>query len=182
MIHFNRHFRRALARRFARDESGAASIEFVMTVPFLMLIFTAAFESGLFMTRSILLEQAVDLTMRELRLGHYPLPDADLLKTEICSRTVIFNGCEDAISIEMTRINTATWALPTTGIACTNRVEDIQPVTQLQIGQQNDIMLVRACVVQDAIFPTTGLGLKMAQDEEGGYFVTSVAAFVTEPN
>ena len=43
--------------------------------------------------------------------------------------------------------------MPTSDIACVDRGEDINPVTALQIGQQNDIMLVRICVVQDAIFP-----------------------------
>ena len=173
-------FCKRLARAFRRED-GTAAVEFVIAVPVLITIFMASFESGLLMTRSIMLEQSVDMTMRELRLGHYPLPDAPLLKHEICKRTVIFKNCEANIMIEMTRISTTSWSLPTTGVSCIDRAEDIQPVTALQIGQQNDIMLVRVCVVQDALFPTTGIGLGLPKDGNGGYGVVAVSAFVTEP-
>lgn len=165
-----------------RREDGTAALEFVVAVPLLITIFMASFESGLLMTRSIMLEQSVDMTMRDLRLGHYTLPDAALLKTEICKRTVIFKDCDANITIEMTRISTATWALPTTGVACIDRSEEIVPVISLQIGQQNDIMLVRVCVVQDALFPTTGIGLGLPKDGKGGYGVIATSAFVTEPS
>lgn len=168
--------------RFGRDDKGTAAVEFAMTVPLIMTIFMASFESGFLMVRSIMLEQSVDMTMRELRLGHYPLPTADLLKTNICNRSVILKDCEDNIVIEMTRINTTSWSFPTNRVACVDREEDIVPVTQLQIGQQNDVMLVRVCVVQDAMFPTSGIGLDLPKDPQGGYGLVSVTAFVTEPS
>ena len=171
----------ALAKAFRR-ENGTAAVEFVLTVPILITIFMASFESGLLMTRSIMLEQSVDMTMRELRLGHYPLPTPELLKEEICKRTVIFKDCVANIQIEMTRISTTTWNLPGNSVACIDRSEDIQPVTALQIGQQNDVMLIRVCVVQDALFPTTGIGLGLPKEGNGGYGVVAVSAFVTEPS
>jgi hypothetical protein len=170
-----------LTRAFGKDD-GMASIEFALMIPLLLGVFMASFESGMLMTRSIMLEQSVDMTMRELRLGHYPTPTAELLKTEICRRTVIFKDCEQNIMIEMTRLSTSTWALPKTGVKCIDRSQDIQPVTTLQIGQKNDLMLVRVCVPQDALFPTTGIGLGLPKDGKGGYGVIAVTAFVTEPN
>ena len=174
-------FMKRLARGFRRED-GTASVEFVMVVPVLLTVFMASFESGLLMTRSIMLEQAVDITMRELRLGHYPLPDAALLKREICKRTIIFKSCETNIMIEMTRVSTQTWALPLTNVSCVDREEEIQPVTALQIGQQNDVMLIRVCVIQDALFPTSKYGLHLATDAQGGYGLVAVSAFVTEPS
>lgn len=168
-------------KRFFRREDGTASIEFALTVPVLITIFMASFESGFLMVRSIMLEQALDMTMRDLRLGHYTLPTAALLKSEVCRRSVILKDCDNNIMIEMTRINTSTWSMPTTHVTCVNREEDIQPVTILQIGQQNDVMLVRVCVVQDAMFPTTGIALGLPQDAYGGYGLIAVSAFVTEP-
>ena len=175
---------RHLFRRFGRfghDNKGTAAVEFAMTVPLLLTIFMASFESGLLMVRSIMLEQSVDITMRELRLGHYPIPTAALLKSNICERTIILKDCEDNIVIEMTRINTTSWSLPTNRVACVDREDEILPVTQLQFGQQNDVMLVRVCVVQDAIFPTSGIGLGLPKDSQGGYGVIAVSAFVVEP-
>lgn len=164
-----------------RREDGTASMEFVIVIPLLLTIFMASFESGLIMVRSILLEQSVDMTMRELRLGHYPAADADLLKREICSRTIIFADCEDNIMIEMQRVSTATWAMPATPITCVNREEEVQPVLFLQIGQQNDVMLMRVCILQDLIFPTTGIGLGLPKDAGGGIGLVTETAFVTEP-
>jgi Flp pilus assembly pilin Flp len=175
--------KRLLSRvaRFLRRDDGTASVEFALTVPLLIVIFMASFESGFLMVRSIMLEQALDMTMRELRLGHYTIPSSALLKTEICRRSVILKNCETNIMIEMTRISTTAWNLPTTHVTCVNRDEDIQPVTQLQIGQQNDVMLVRVCVVQDAMFPTTGIALGLPKDAQGGYGLVATSAFVTEP-
>lgn len=174
--------KRAL-RRFGLGEAGTAAVEFAMTVPLLIGIFMASFESGFLMIRSLMLEQAVDVTMRELRLGHYPIPSSALLKQEICKRSVILVDCENNITIEMTRVSTTGWALPNSAIACVDREEDILPVTTMHIPpQQNDMMVVRVCVVQDAMFPTTGVGLGLPKDTQGGYGLVSVSAFVTEPS
>ena len=172
---------RRLWSAFQHDD-GVASLEFALTTPLLMAVLMASLESGLFMTRAVMLEQAVDLTLRELRIGHYTNPTAELLKTEICSRTVILEDCEKNIMIEMTRVSTSTWAMPTTSVQCVDRAEAIRPVSSLQIGQENDLMMVSACVPQDALFPTTGIGLGLPKDGKGGYGVIAVTAFVTEPN
>ena len=165
-----------------RREDGAAAMEFVLVIPLLMAVFMASFESGLLMVRANMLEQSVDLTMRELRLGHFPLVTHASLKAEICSRTVIFPNCESQIMIEMRRVSTATWNLPTAPVTCVDREEVIQPVTALQIGQQNDMMVVRVCITQDAMFPGTGIALDMNLDALGGYALVTTSAFVTEPS
>ena len=167
--------------RAFRREDGTASTEFVIVIPLLLGIFMASFESGMIMVRSILLEQSVDRTMRMLRLGHFPVVDADLLKTEICSRTIVFPNCQQNIMIEMQRISTTSWTMPSTPVTCVNREEEVQPVLTLQIGQQNDVMFVRVCIVQDLLFPTTGLGLGLPQDARGGVGLVAETAFVTEP-
>jgi hypothetical protein len=173
-----------LIKRFSsrlRREDGNASIEFVLVAPLLLMVFMAAFESGLLMTRSIMLEQALDRTMRELRLGHYPDPNADVLKAEICRRTVIFINCEANITIEMTRVSTVNWAMPNTDIECIDRAQNFLPVVQYIKPQPQDVMIVRVCVVQDALFPTTGLGLALPKDGNGGYGIVAVTAFAAEP-
>jgi hypothetical protein len=171
--------RKALAA-FGRED-GTASMEFVLMVPLFIMVFMASFESGLMMIRSIMLDQAVDVTMRDLRLGHYTLPTEDTLRTAICSRTVIFSDCEANMLIELDRVSTADWAMPDTPTQCINRDEEIDPVVALQIGQQNDIMLIRVCEVQNAIFPSTGIGLGLSVDSQGGYELIARSAFVVEP-
>jgi hypothetical protein len=178
-----------VARRIAgfvpdemRREDGTAAMEFVLVIPVIMMIFMASFESGLLMTRSIMLEQSVDMTMRELRLGHYASVTNLLLKREICSRTIIFPNCMSNIKIQLDRVNTTSWDIPATPAHCVNRREEGEPVVSMSAGQQNDLMLVRVCIALQAMFPSTGLALKLPLDEDGGYGLVARSAFVTEPS
>ena len=172
--------RRKLAA-FRRHEDGTASTEFVIIIPLILGVFMASLESGLVMVRSTLLEQSVDMTMRNLRLGQYPTVDGDLLKREICARTIVFPNCQDNIMIEMRRVSTANFTMPVNPVTCVDREQEAQPVTTLQIGQQNDVMMVRVCIIQDLMFPTTGLGMALPKDPSGGIGLIAETAFVTEP-
>lgn len=165
-----------------RREDGTATIEFVLVVPAILMIFMASFESGLLMARHIMLERSVDMTMRELRLGILVNPTHDSLKTEICSRTVVISQCESTIRIHMQPVSTTTWALPSDAPVCVDRAEPINPVTIVNPGSENEVMLVRVCVVVDAMFPTTGIGLGLPKDGQGGYALVSMSAFVNEPS
>lgn len=170
--------------RFWRQEDGVASIEFVMAVPVLMAVFSASFESGLFMTREIMLEHSLDMVMRELRLGHYPGPvTTDKLKSEICARTVVFTNCAANLMIELQQISTSTFVLPTKSAECRDLSKPISPSTTLQVGKENELMLVRACIIVDALFPTTGIGLSLTRTTNGGGVqVVAVSAFSNEPS
>jgi len=176
--------RKALTRvlsRFVGEERATASVEFVLTVPVLMLIFMSSFESGLLMTRQILLEQSLDQVMRDLRLGKVPNPSARAIKNRICAKSIIFKDCAASTSVELTPVNATSWSLPATNTACSDREEDVQPVVTFVPGAENEMMLVRVCVVQDAMFPTTGLGADLPLDSQGGYGLIAVSAFVNEP-
>lgn len=176
MIRLLKRLRQALRR-----EDGTASVEFVLVIPVIMSIFMASFESGLFMTRSIMLDQAVDRTMRELRLGRLVNPTQASLKTEICSRTVIMPDCQSSILVELRPISTATWTYPDTNARCRDRAAAVEPIVDYTQGSANEIMLVRVCVVMDALFPTTGIALNMSLDSQGGYALVSTAVFTNEP-
>ena len=173
-------FMRRLARGFMRED-GTATIEFALAVPVLMTVFMASFESGLLMTRSIMLDQAVDITMREMRLGHLVSPTAAMIKEEICKRSVILNNCEANTIVELTRISTTTWKMPSARASCVSRDLQYQDPDIFVSTAPNDMMLVRVCVRQDLMFPTSGLGLKLATDSQGGYGLVSMTAFVVEP-
>ncbi len=174
-----RGLRPALAR--ALGEKGTASVEFVMAVPVILTIFMASFETGFFMLRSVMLEQALDMTMREVRLGHVVGINKDVLKHEICSRILMFTNCESDMMVEMVRVNTDSWALPTDVTTCVDRDDPGNASVTFEIGQQNDMMMVRACIIQDALFPSTGLALEMPLDPNGGYSLYAKSAYVVEP-
>ena len=172
----------ALILQAMRREDGTATMEFVLVIPLIMMIFMASFESGLLMIRSIMLEQSVDMTMRELRLGHLTAVTNHLLKKEICSRTIIFPDCLNNIKIEMDRVSTATWNIPVQPPHCINRHEAAEPVVSMGTIGDNDVMVVRVCVTMQAMFPTTGIALNMPLDPDGGYGLVARTAFVVEPS
>ena len=165
-----------------RREDGTAAMEFVLVIPLIMMIFMASFESGLLMTRSIMLEQSVDLTMRELRLGHISPVTNLRLKQEICALTIIFPNCMPNMKIQLNRVSTSTWDIPAEPDHCINRRETAVPVVEPAPMAQNDLMLVRVCVVLDAMFPSTGIALDLPLDQDGGYALVTRSAFSVEPS
>lgn len=178
---FLARLRRSL-RRFGRREDGGAMVELVIVMPVMMVIFMAAFESGLYMTRHIMLERAVDQTIRELRLGRLNNNlTHDRLKTEICDRARFLADCDATIRIELRPVSTTTWNLPSTATTCFDRDETVNPSLTPNPGVQNELMMVRVCVIQDAVFPGANIGQSIVRDTQGGYALVSVGAFVNEP-
>lgn len=169
-------------RRFGREERGTASVEFALSFPIVLFLFIWAVELGLLMTKQVMLEFAMDVAMRELRLGRMEDPSADGLKERICDNAKIIGTCRDTIMIEMTPIDTTTWEMPATPVTCVNREEEIQPVVTYNPGAQNQIMLVRACVIVEPLFPGTGIGAMLHKDPAGGYGMAALSAFVNEPS
>ena len=95
----------------------------------------------------------------------------------------MFNNCAANLMIDLQKVSTTTWALPTNATSCVNNNAVIQPPVAPVFGQQNDLMLVRACIVVDAMFPLTGLGLSLTRTTAngGGYEIVAVSAFANEP-
>jgi hypothetical protein len=184
-------FLKRKSRAFGREEDGNMTVEFVVVLPMIFSIFMMSFESGLLMMRSVMLERAVDMTVRELRLGQIPNPTSDVLKTRICSRTVIVANCPTAIRIEMLPVNMNVWNMPTTAPGCVDRTQNVQPPENYNPGGQHELMLTRICVLQKAIFPTlglsdkfVGLGKGLTQGQPGGfgeYGLIVMSSFVNEP-
>lgn len=166
-------------RRAFRREDGTASIEFALIVPVFLTIFTASFESGFAMLRLNLLQHGLDVTMRELRLGRMTNPTQDKIKQMICNNMTMVDNCSDNLLVEITPI--ANWAFPTTNVTCRDLQSTVIPVVNLSIGQQNQLMLVRACLVQDMIFATSGLAMSLPENHDGDFNLIAVSAYVNEP-
>jgi Flp pilus assembly protein TadG len=176
-------------RRFRRREDGVATLEFVLMVPAFLMIFMASFESGLLMTRYIMLERSLDMVVRDLRLGNFAFSEDataqakhDAVKTAICSKTVMFPECESIMLLEMRAVSQVTWEPLNTAADCVNRADDFTAVDQFTEGTDNEMMLVRACAIFDPIFPMTGVGLRLRTEADGGYKLVASSAFVNEPS
>lgn len=179
-----------LIKRIARaalGEDGTATIEFVIIFPAIMTIFLSSFEVSIYLTRAVLLDRALDLNVRLLRLGSLTLTDADNMpdqfKLNVCNDALIFADCPSAVMIELTEVSTSTWTLPSPALTCVDRSQpdDMQPPVTFNLGIANDLMIVRACTVLDPFFGTTPLVMQLPLDDTGGYVVASASTFVNEP-
>jgi hypothetical protein len=170
--------------RALRRDDGVASLEFVIALPVFLMVFMASFESAMLMTRFVMLERGVDMTVRELRLGGYANPTHALLKREICSHTVMFADCEDILMLELRPVATTNWETLDNTTSCIDRDAEINPLSDLSPGLENQMMIVRACAVFEPIFPTTGIGLQLPKVRQGSddYGLVATSAFVNEPN
>lgn len=173
---------RAPFHRFLRDQRGGTStIEFVIVFPLIFLVFYSTFEAAMLTLRTTMLERALDLTVRELRLSTAKqVSPTDIVKS-VCSRAYAIPDCTSALILELHRINTNTFALPSTQTGCVNKGTGFTPVQHWTPGAGNELMLVRACAKVPTWFPLTGLGLALTKDSNGDYEIQAVAGLVNEP-
>ena len=169
-----------LARAARRDE-GTASIEFVIFVPVVVMIFMASIEAGFYMAKHVMMERGLDMVIRDVRLGNVPLVDQNVLRTRICAATPILADCEGTLLVEMRPVSTMDFALPEVPATCIDRGELSEPAVEVSPGGSDEIMFVRICAIQDPIFPSTGMGLQLRADAEGGYQMVAASVYVNEP-
>jgi len=175
-----RLFRSRLFRALRRED-GTASIEFVIFIPVVVMIFMASVESGFYMAKHVMMERGLDMVMRDVRLGKISPVSQTTLRTKICEATPFLSNCENILKIELRPVSTATFALPSTSTPCVNRGSAVQPAVTFTPGGSNEIMIVRVCAIQDPMFPTTGVGLRLRADAQGGYKMIATSFFVNEP-
>ncbi len=164
-----------------RREEGNATIEFALLFPALMVLFLMVVETGVLMIRGVMLDRAVDISMRELRLGTLTPMTHDGLKDSICGNSVIIQNCDDVILIELRPISTDTWTPLSGPTTCVDRSEEVQPVLDFVAGTSNEMMLVRVCAVFDPFFPSSQLAAQIKMDDQGGYALVAMSAYVNEP-
>jgi TadE-like protein len=175
-------------RTFLKDESGTATIEFLFVFPILFTIFTASFESSMYMARHVMFERAVDLTVRQLRLGTMLDPSHLVLKQTICRSGMMVDSIDNCVKdmrIWMQPIDTGSFAMPAPPRHCIDRANEINtddpPASTFAYGEENEIMLLRICLKVDPMFPTTAVSVKMPVEPDGSRVLLVTSTFVNEP-
>lgn len=175
-------------RHFFSDESGTGPIEFVFVFPIVFLVFTASFESSMFMARYVMFDRAVDQVVRQIRLGNLRNVTHQTLKREICEEGMMIGSvqtCVNDMKIWMQPVNTATFRMDAPPKNCVDRSQplnlDNPPPNEFAYGTDNDIMLLRICLKEQPMFPTTLVSLNMASEPDGTYALIVTSVFVNEP-
>ncbi len=167
--------------RFWRDERANPTLEFVIMFPVMVFFMLSSVELGFITMRHTMLERALDLTVRDIRLGTGTAPQHSELKTRICDRAGMIPDCGQNLRIEMIQVDPRNWVEPDPTPDCTNQAKDVKPVRSFENGQENQLMLIRVCVKYRPIFPLTGLGNALTKDGAGYAAMVSSSAFVQEP-
>ncbi|MEP5154009.1 TadE/TadG family type IV pilus assembly protein [Planktotalea sp.] len=171
--------------RFRRAESGNVTVEFALVFPVFIMILVSSIEMGVITIRQTLLERGLDIAMREVRIGTGAQYDHDTIRDLICDGAVIFDDCSKNLRLEMIPNDPRSYSeLPAT-VDCVEQssaADDIiNPVRQFDMGSSNELVIVRACMLYDPIFPTSQLALQRTTDHNGKSALVAVSAFTQEP-
>ncbi len=176
---------RALAqklRRFRWDETGTASLEFVIVFPVFFAVMMFSIELGFITLRQTMLDRGLDIAVREIRLGTGIPPDHNLIKQIVCDNAVVINNCMANLQLEMITADIRAFNALEVEPDCTDTAEPTKPVRNFKAGDQNELMLMRACVKYNPIFPADALGYALKKDVNGEQAsIISMTAFVQEP-
>lgn len=166
---------------FLKEESGNASVEFVLVFPVYLALMLMSIELGFITMRHTMLERGLDIAVREIRLGTGTVPQHDDIKELVCDAAIMLRDCENKLQLEMRSADIRAFNALDTSADCTDASEPTKPVREFTPGQQNELMLLRACLRFDPLFPDDLLGSSLATDGNGQSSVIAVSAFVQEP-
>ncbi|MDA7426089.1 TadE/TadG family type IV pilus assembly protein [Thalassococcus lentus] len=168
-------------RRFRAEETGSASVEFVLYFTVMFFVIAAAVEMSYMNLRHAMLERSVDYAVRDIRLATGDIPSYADVKSKICTEAAIIDECESNLQLEMIQVDPRAFSGLNAFADCQNAAEDPRPVRNFEHGQDNQLMLLRACMKFRPMFPTTGLGQELNKDADGYAQLIVTSAFVQEP-
>ena len=172
--------KQALAR-FRGSEDGNASVEFAIIFPVFFVLLMTGIELGLMTLRYAYLERSLDIAVRDVRLSTgEPPTHAELIQT-ICARASLIDDCSNNLTLEMLPVDPRNWTTLPGTISCTNRAEEVQPVTEFKHGQANQLMIIRACAKFKPLYPSIAFTTALNTDSAGDVPLVATTAFVQEP-
>jgi len=169
-----------LLRRFRREEDGNATIEFAILFPFFIFMFCAAVELGMITFRHSMLERGLDLAVRDVRLSTATNHQHADLKEMICDYAGFLPDCETQLFLQMDSLDMFAYTPLLWRAACFDVTETANPARSFRNGQQNQMMVLRACYTFRPVFPLTGLGRHL-EWRRGEAWMIATSAFVQEP-
>lgn len=166
---------------FRQDERGAAALEFVLVFPLFIWIMVSSVDLGILTMRAALLERALDVVVRDIRLSTGTNPSHDDIIRKICATNNVVKNCTENLMLEMQIMDLRAWQDLPAKATCTNNAETVQPATTFQNGPPNQLMVLRACAKVTPIFKDKGIIPYLTKDSNGDIPIVALSAFVQEP-
>jgi len=169
--------------RFVKEDVGAMhTVEFAVMFPLLCAALLFGVELTTHSNRQFQLDRGLEVTTRAIRLHTGSALSHAQVKQSICDNAGGLNDCVENLKLEMIPMNPRAFtSLPSTP-DCTSAPAPATPVRGWSVGQQHELMLMRACYQYDPVMPFIGLGRELADDSNGKGTMVSISAFVQEPN
>jgi len=168
-------------RRNVSKQDGNATIEFVIWFPFFMMLFFTSFELSFYGMRSMMLERAVDLAVRDFRIGAVRPDNGEGFRNQICNYSMLKYNCTNELTVDLQRIDNTSWVLPTGPIDCVNKITGYRKPEEFTAGAGGDLMMLRVCVKRDPFFASTPFVMGLPRDDAGSVNIIAVSTFVNEP-
>ncbi|MEM7722343.1 MAG: TadE family protein [Pseudomonadota bacterium] len=170
-------------QRFARDEGATASMEFVIMFPVAILLFVAVAETGMILTRQVLLERSLHEAVRVLRLANDLAVTSDQMETAICEETQAIPDCDNVLVVDVTVVQPEYFVPPSPVIECVDRTNfELELSNDYDTGTDNEMVVIRACAAIDRLVPFSGFGLNLSRDEDGAMYLVSSTVMINEPD
>ena len=170
--------------RFRSSDDGAATVEFVILFPLVLTMMLGAIDLGITMVRQVMLDRAVDVTVRDVRLGKVGTNGSERMSDLICANSIMLPNCANNITVEMMPVNTSDFTGLDGPFPC---IDDQQEITASVTfnpgagGAEQELMLLRICIVAEPFLRVTGLFSGMDINPDGKLVLTSRSVFVNEP-
>lgn len=184
---------------FRRNDDGVITIEFVLLLPMILALVFWVIEIGVLSMRWVTLENALDKTMRDVRITNFVAEydgaraQHDALKDRICQYASTLSSCQADVKLELIPAD-ANGGAPDAAVSCTDRAVDPDTTSNedylVTLGNpiglaEREIMFARACILIDPIVPPAFaqpilLGATGGEGEQV-YALVSTNAFVLEP-
>ncbi|PIE11900.1 MAG: hypothetical protein CSA72_01950 [Rhodobacterales bacterium] len=181
----------AIKRRFARlrrDVRGTYAMSLMVLMPLIGIIMGFAGDLGISLTRQVMLERAVDVQARSIRLGLRPADDYAGLRKAICETARIIPECETRLKLQLKAMSPYSWE----SIGATPDCESLKEVTytepkEFDTAQGNQLVVLRVCAVVEPFMPGYGVGGALVRTSDPDapnrfYQVMATTAFVKEPS
>ncbi len=166
------------------EQSGSATVEFVLVIPLYIALLLMSVELGFITLRHALLERGLDIAVRTVRLSTGNVPQYAQIKALVCANAQFISNCNTTLRLEMRRTDIRAYT-PVGPVTCEDAAS---PTTQQQIdatfdtsGLPNQLMQIRACYRFTPMIPQGILGQALNKDVNGQAAIVSTSAFVQEP-
>lgn len=179
------------ALRIPREdaERGAATVEFVLLLPAFLMVFISSFDASILLVRQVMLERAVDIVMREVRLDISSTQTQRQLTRKICDRAQILPDCRENMLIEMTEVTAPLYETPAIDAPCVNQLTSIVPTSNFVSANRSGRMIIlRACYSVQPVLPLAILSINrtlasnLINNDDGTVRMVTSTAFVVESN